>query len=259
MLRFLLIIALLAAATPWRAAANDSGLLIYTEQFPPYNFRQGDALVGINLELVKRACNDASLHCQFLMTHWNRAFREAQGEGNYGIVSISRHAAREPFFQWVGPLVKGESGLYRMAHRDDIVVSDDRPVTSYTVGIPRNDVYHRVLTNMGFEDEKTLLTFSSRQQAIRLFVMGKLDLMVGSNLTLPYQLAEQGTPLEVTQVERFASTYLQGNYLGLSHSVDGQWVEALQAAIDRLRARGEFERLQHKYLQNATRMPPPQQ
>jgi polar amino acid transport system substrate-binding protein len=52
-------------------------LTIYTEQFPPYNFKLDNKLVGINLELTKAACELAKIDCQFELYPWNRSMKLA--------------------------------------------------------------------------------------------------------------------------------------------------------------------------------------
>lgn len=44
-------------------SANSPSLQLYYEQFPPYNFKQDGAMLGINAEIVQVICMKAELQC----------------------------------------------------------------------------------------------------------------------------------------------------------------------------------------------------
>lgn len=226
-------------------------LTIYTEEFPPYNFTHQDKIVGINVEIVKRSCESAGISCQFQILPWNRALHLTQNNPLSGLISTSRTSKRESLFQWVGPLAYSNTFLYQLVERDDIKASSNKELLQYTVGIPRNDVYEKVLLNLGFENGVNLLEFSYKNEMIRLFAKQKLDLIIGSSLTLPYQMqkAELST-LAVKPVMELIHPDLQGNYLALNLKVPLPIKGLLQQAISDLKTSGEVDKVVKHYRDN---------
>lgn len=224
-------------------------LRLFTEEFPPYNFLEQESVVGINADLLSQACQLANISCTFELSHWNRAMNSARSKPNMGVFSASRTEKRENDFLWVGPIVFGNSCFYRLKSREDIAINDVSAITNYTVGIARNDVYEAVLLNMGFQKGKNYITYSSKHQDTRMFKEGKLDLLIGSSMTLASQLNNVGLkPEDVVPVSELNDDSLVGNYLALNKESDADVVIKLQSAIDALKANGELEKIITKYV-----------
>lgn len=85
--------------------AKTDSLTLYTEHFPPYNFKQNNDIVGINTELVQAMCLQAAIQCQFKLYPWLRAYENALRNRHSALFSTSRIPQREADFQWVGPLM----------------------------------------------------------------------------------------------------------------------------------------------------------
>jgi len=227
LLRFILLMGLCLSFITF--ASEKLSLTIYTEEFPPYNFTQQGVLVGINVEIVKQLCEGAGIACRFELLPWNRAFQQTNTHANSGLISTSRNQAREQLFHWVGPLASSVTYFYKLTSRDDITLGSTADAAQYTVGIQRNDIYQNLLKKHGFIEGKNLLLFSAKHQDMKLFFDGKLDLILGSELTLPYQVSKYGQHIkQVEAVLKFDLPELQGNYLALNRETSGEIVEKLQ-------------------------------
>jgi len=89
------------------ANANEFKLVIYTDHFSPYNFKNdNDQLVGINLDIVKDICTIIAITCEFKLLPWKRAYSLVQKDPHSGIVSIAKNTEREPLFNWIWPLAR---------------------------------------------------------------------------------------------------------------------------------------------------------
>lgn len=229
-------------------ASNASELTLLTENFPPYNFGSRDNVVGINAELLSRACYIAKVSCTFELLPWKRAFKIASTEQNRGVFSTARMPNREDGFIWVGPIVSSNGCFYRLKSRKDIVVTNAESLKNYTVGIARGDTYETVLKRMGFQEGENFLTFANKHDDSKMFRLGRMDLMIGSSLTLASQLHEAGLNIEdVVPVLAFEDATLGGNFLALNKESNVAVAESLQRALDLLKQNGEIETIVSRY------------
>jgi polar amino acid transport system substrate-binding protein len=232
---------ILWALNPHVSFANSTKLTIYTEHFPPYNFIQNTHLTGINITLVKLMCNYAEIDCEFELLPWNRAYQMTLTSADSGLVSTARNLERAPFFIWVGPLAYSKTYLYKLKSRTDIQANTMFEAARYSVSIQRNDVYADVLTKYGFNLKQNVWESSYKNQELELFFAGKIDLLIGSDITLPYQLKATGKSTDIMeQVVEVPTEKLQGNFLALNKHTQPQIVQALQKAYLQLLAENKI-------------------
>lgn len=226
---------------------------LYTEQFPPFNYIEDGTLKGINLEIIKSACKRANITCKLTSLPWNRAYNNALKLDNAGVLSTSRSEKREDNFLWVGPLVYGTTCFYKLASREDIQIENSQSIKHYTVGIPREDIYQKVLESLGLVQGENFITFAEKHEDTRMFSVGKLDLIIGSSLTLKSQLAHVGLTLnDVVPVLEFNDKTLKGNFLALNKNVDPKVVNALQKAMNQLNKDGITQQILDNYIDTST-------
>lgn len=230
------------------AESKQPSLKIYTEHFPPYNYLADGKVVGINVELVQYLCDKSDVSCQFELLPWTRAFKLAQKNANSGVISTSRNKAREHSFQWVGPLAFSKAFFYKLKARDDIQLTSMTQALNYTVGIQRSDIYEKMLLENGFTKGLNLLEVSSKHEDINLFFMGKLDLIIGSELTLPYQVKDAGySTSTVTEALELPLLKLEGNFLAINLQTSPELVKQLQQQLQLLKEQGGIQRFIDKY------------
>ncbi|MEW9797745.1 substrate-binding periplasmic protein [Alteromonas sp. CYL-A6] len=233
---------------PAKGRESLAELTLYTETFPPYSFLDTGVVRGINADIVTRACDMAGITCHMNLVPWNRGMSEALKSANVGLFSTSRIDEREAAFLWVGPLVSSYSCFYRLKDRDDIQVTDDITLKQYTIGIQRGDIYQNVLNNMGLTEGVHYLTYSQKHQDARMFSLRKLDLMIGSSITLASQLASVNLgPEDVVPVLAINHDMLRGNYLALNKLTSPQLANALQQAIRTMKEDGSVDALVAQY------------
>ncbi|WP_185969168.1 substrate-binding periplasmic protein [Aliiglaciecola sp. M165] len=232
------------------ATQSEERLTIYIEEFPPYNYTEGESKVGINTDIVRLICFASKIQCTFVSAPWNRAFQNTLNGVNTGLISTSRNDERENQFQWVGPLVFATTYLYKLSSRDDIHVSSLEEALKYSVGVPRNDIYEKVLIDKGFRKGHNLLGFSYKEDTDDVFFKGKLDLILASDITLPYQLHKSNHPSwSVEKVLQLPLPELKGNYLALNKNVDRSIVATLQSKLDELLTENRKQNIINKYIE----------
>jgi polar amino acid transport system substrate-binding protein len=249
---FLIAFYLISSSTSAEGTPTD--LTIFTEHFPPYNFEHDQKIIGINADIVKQLCMRSKINCHFEILPWTRAFENTLITPNSALVSTSRSKKREQMFKWVGKLVNSKTYFYRLRERTDINPDNLLEASNYTVGILRNDVYQSALTNNGFTEGKNLIEFSYKNDDVKLFMAGKIDMIIGSELTIPYQLEDSGYSADsVSLVLELPITILGGNYLALNKLVPDTLVNKLQQQLELMRANHEIDEIINTYRAHQTK------
>jgi polar amino acid transport system substrate-binding protein len=224
--------------------AKSTKLTIFTEHFPPYNFIQNIKITGINTTLVRLMCAHAEVDCVFELLPWNRAYKMTLTTPDSGLVSTARNAERAPLFKWIGPLAYSRTYLYKLKSRTDIKANTLFEAARYSVSIQRNDVYADVLAKYGFNLKKNVWESSYKNQELELFFAGKIDLLIGSDITLPYQLNATGKSTNILeQLSEVPIEDLQGNFLALNKQTQPKIVQALQKAYLQLLAENKIDQV----------------
>ena len=227
---------------------SSAELKIFTEEFPPYNYSDSGQPRGINVDIVTEICELAEVRCVFEILPWQRAYDSALQEKNSGVMSTSRNSSREKLFHWVGPLASSRTNFYRLKTRHDIKIRKQEDLLKYTIGIPRSDIYHTLLTDIGFQHGVNLMSFSHKHDDMNVFFTGKLDLIIGSELTLPYQLLAVGRQVsDVIPVFTLKHQELRGNYLALNLETEPAIKSRLEMAINTITNRNGFKRHIERY------------
>ena len=230
-------------------ATDDVDLNIYFESdYRPYTFLTGGKIDGINGILIKEACQRANLRCNFLPMPWNRAMASVLKDPKGGLLSAARTSARAPFFRWAGPMVSSTAYYFKLKERTDISIESQDDVLNYTIGVNRNDIYESVLLARGFVIGKNLLQTSSKDDSIRLFLLGRLDLMIGSAFTMQGALDKFGKSLDTVEaVVPLYTPEIKGNYLATNLQVSDSIINALNTAMLEYRQTAEFNALIQRF------------
>ena len=241
--------ALILILLPFHLYANEHALIVYTEEFPPYNFSVDNHVTGINIQLVKAACESAKIECVFPIYPWKRAMKMALAGPNTGLVSTARTPDREKLFQWVGPFMSGQNCIYKLAKRSDIQISNIKEASQYIMGASTDSAYKDILTTFGFEKGKNLKLYQGKYSKIRPFAAQRVDIIIGSATTIEIQL--QHAELELSDVVPVAiidGSLLRGNYLALHPAIDSLVVERLQASLEQQISSGAAKQIELEFI-----------
>lgn len=221
-------------------------LTLYTEHFPPYNFEENGAIRGINADILSQACIMAKIICDMQLYPWLRAMELAQKNPASGIFTISRTNSRIHLFQWVGPIASSKAYLYRLASRTEVSANTLEQAKQFSIAVAHGDVYEDFLLGQGFEYGKNLIEFRSKSEPIPLFLQGKVDLVIGSDIVIPSWLASHQLPAD-TAVPVIELTTSGNNFVALNHAVPAEVAQRLQQAIDELKQNGRYQQIVESY------------
>jgi polar amino acid transport system substrate-binding protein len=230
------------------AAENpDTGLVLLTENFPPYNmakngknFAQDENINGIAVDIVREMFKRAEVtYSLTLRFPWERIYKLALEKPGYGVFVMARLPDRENLFKWVGPI--GPDDWIMLAKADSkIGLESLEQARKYKIGAYKGDAIAETLAKQGL---KPIVVLRDQDNAKKL-VNGQIDLWATGDPAGRY-LARQDGVTGLKTVLRFNSAQL---YLALNKDVSDEIVARLQAALDQLRKEGVVDDIMAKYL-----------
>jgi polar amino acid transport system substrate-binding protein len=229
------------------AQIPDTGLVLLTENFPPYNmakngknFAQDENINGIAVDIVREMFKRAEItYSLTLRFPWERIYKLALEKPGYGVFVMARLPDRENLFKWVGPI--GPDDWIMLAKADSkISLESLEQARKYKIGAYKGDAIAETLAKQGL---KPIVVLRDQDNAKKL-VNGQIDLWATGDPAGRY-LARQDGVNGLKTVLRFNSAEL---YLALNKDVPDETVAKLQAALDQLRKEGVVDDIMAKYL-----------
>ena len=222
-------------------------LILLTHDFPPYNFRENNQYVGINTEIIVAALQAEKVDYRFQTLNWARAQRMVQSTPNTALLSAGRSKVREKLYAWVGPLVSSRSFLYGLTSRNDYKVTSVDDMLNYRISVTRKGVMVEPFLRLGLREPDHLMLVANASDTYRALFKGRADFIVGSELTVPYQLRSLGYgPRDLKPVFEIDS-YTVDNYLAVHKDLPPELIERLNRQIKALRDSGKTQLIINKY------------
>lgn len=168
------LIALAAAAVLTPAHAADINLT--TEEYKPFNYMEGDKIVGFGAEQVFEIMNRAGLTYEVEMAQWSRAIGLAEKEADYCVFTASHTEARDPLFVWVEPLNVDRTLLIKKAGSDINATTIDEAM-AYSVGTQSQDYTEALLKDKGFPK---IDAAKDMETTLKKLAAGRIDMVAVS-------------------------------------------------------------------------------
>ncbi|WP_115947409.1 substrate-binding periplasmic protein [Pseudomonas sp. GL-R-19] len=248
--RFLLVLAsasLLLINGAHAADRSDTGLVLLTENFPPYNmakngknFAQDENINGIATDIVREIFKRADItYSLTLRFPWERIYKLTLEKPGYGVFVMARLPDREKLFKWVGPI--GPDDWIMLAKADSkITLETLNDARKYKIGAYKGDAIAETLAKQGLNP---IVVLRDQDNAKKL-VNGQIDLWATGDPAGRYLARQEGVN-GLKTVLRFNSAEL---YLALNKNVPDETVAKLQAALDQMRKEGRVDEIMAQYL-----------
>ncbi|USD66933.1 transporter substrate-binding domain-containing protein [Vibrio sp. SCSIO 43136] len=172
------VIAFTIGALSFLSLPASANLQIFTEQFPPYNYREvNQPPEGIAVDLLLTAAENVGRDIKredILVRPWPRAYRAVRIEPNTILFSMGRTAKRENMFKWVGPI--GETRVVLLARKDSkISINSGEELKNYTIGVILDDVGEQLIIEEGANIAR-LERATTAVSLARMLDLGRIDL-----------------------------------------------------------------------------------
>lgn len=231
------------AALP--ALADD--LLLLTHDFPPYTYAENGKLTGINTDIVTNVLQAENVSFEIEVINWARAQIIVQNTPNTGLLAAGRSAVREDKYAWIGPLVSSTPHLFKLATRKDVVVKSLGDLSLYRIGLTRRGVMVHTFEQLGLKAPKNLVLVSNASDTYRALFQHRADLILGSDLTTPYNVRNMGYDLSAIEpVIKIAHENIR-NYLAVNKAYSPEIIARCNARISNMWESGEIDQIIDSY------------
>ncbi len=171
-------------------AEASSELRLMTEEYPPYNYTEGDQVAGLGAEQVFELMDRAGVSYKVEVTRWSRAIGSARRHPATCVFSTFRTPQREQDFVWIGPLSEDRS-LLISREQSGIKLEKLDDAKRYSIGTQTGEFTVGILESAGFGGIEQA---PSMAVALRKLLVGRNDLMAVPELYYK-RLLEQGVPV----------------------------------------------------------------
>lgn len=234
-LLLLVLFSALATAETWRVVGD--------EQFAPYSFvtMDDDTPRGVDVELVQAIMQAGAIDYQLRLYPWERVKRMLdRGEVEMAF-QFAGTPERKAQYELAGPIRTG-STVFMTSHKislKDWKTLDD--FTPFVIGQVRGYAYE---SNFDKAELRRDTSAQNPRQLVSMLLAGRIDIIVGDRTQLLYFIQEQRAhssvrllPTPLVEMPRYVA-FAKG---------DSQRARQFDAALDKVRASGELEKILRKW------------
>lgn len=237
----------LGMAAP-RLQAQDVRLRGFTENLAPLNYEDEATGTprGFSVELLQLMAVELSLPLDIQVQPWPRAVQAVGQTPNSLLFSLTRTPERESQFQWIGPISARRIMIYRLSQRSDIQLSSLQQLNGLKLGVVRDSATAKQLLAEGLRPEQALEWARDDASNLRKLLAGRMELLVMLDWAAAWHLRQLHLPyttLTPVMPHDISKTY----WYGLPPDTDPALLRRLQAALDKLKRDGRYERLRQQY------------
>ncbi|WP_415716820.1 substrate-binding periplasmic protein [Maridesulfovibrio sp.] len=241
-LKILIVFLLLYSAV----AVQAKELTILTDNWPPYNFKKDNRIVGISTELIEAALQKSKVKYKIKLYPFKRALITVKNTPNTMLFTVARIPQREEYFAWIGPIYPREVNLYRLKNRTDIKIESVADIRRYRTGVLSGGSVELFFIEHSFHAEDYSLVIKS-DQLLKMLFKKRVDLIPGDPNDLAYQMKELGYKYSEIEIAYPLST--EGAYYMVANKkTSHKLIKRIQECLDEIIETGSRDKIINKYL-----------
>jgi len=231
------------------ANSIDSDLKIFTETYPPYNFKKDGKVTGFSTEILEamfQQMHSAKTAKDIKLVPWARGYKVVAKKKNTMLYSTFRIPERENLFKWVGPIKRVSRDIISLKEKQvSIHTIDD--IKKYSLGGVLGWSAIDTLVAQGVE-KKSIQLFSGKYAAKKGFeklILNDLDLFIYNLDAIDYDpTLKKFASKEFKIVYRISAKDL---YFAFNKDTDPKIIQAYQNALDTIKKNGTYNKILKKY------------
>lgn len=235
--------------TPEIPSANSTINDIYfmTEQYPPFNYRDGGRLKGISIDIlnaVLKEMNATITSKNVRHLPWARAYKTVLQTPGTCLFVMTRTPDRERLFQWVGPIMPTTIAIVapKSSH---LVIRQPADLKKYTIAALPDDIGHSLLVKSGQPISK-LTTNPYAEGIIEMMLKNRVDAWAYEESVASFFIRKCGhDPHEFESVFVLTQADL---YFAFNIETPPHLIRAFQSAYDAIKANGKVDEIIHSYI-----------
>jgi ABC-type amino acid transport substrate-binding protein len=218
-------------------------LQVYTEEFPPYNFRGPDgAVTGSSTDVVREISNRLGQEATIGLSSWSDGYSRTLSTPDTALYSTARTVEREHLFSWVGPIGSFDYVFYARNGTALPAASLEAVKRAGTIAVVRDDARHQYLVSRNVTD---LALYPDDESCLRALMAGECDLWLGSSASVSRTIAAAGySPGDVVPVYVASSTEL---FIAFNNQTSPKVIAAWQDTLDAMKRDGTFDAILARY------------
>lgn len=217
--------------------AQSADIKLTTEDYAPFNYKDGDNIVGLGADQVFEIMKRAGISYEVEMGQWTRAIGLAERETNYCVFTTAHTDERNDKFQWVEPLTSSKTYLIKKVGSDVNPASLEEAKT-FSVGTQSGDYTESLLKNEGFSKIDTAKNYET---SIKKLLAGRVDLVPA---TEDYFQSLKADGVDVEQALVLSTLNFA---VACNKATDPELIKKMQTALDSMIADGTQEKILSKY------------
>ncbi|MFW5499153.1 MULTISPECIES: substrate-binding periplasmic protein [unclassified Maridesulfovibrio] len=240
--KILIIILLLGIA----GNAQAYELTIFADNWPPYNFKKNNKVVGISTELIEAALQKAEIKYKIVIRPFKRALITVQKNPNTMLYTVARVPQREDLYSWIGPLHPRKVYLFKLKNRTDIQIDNVEDIKKYYTGVLLGGSIEHFFVSHAFHN-KSYYSVSNSEQLLKILFKKRIDLIPGDPLDLAYQMNTLGYNYSELEIA-YLLTEEGGYYMVANKKAPANLLEKIQKSLEEVLATGLRDQIIKKYV-----------
>jgi polar amino acid transport system substrate-binding protein len=176
---------------------NSNVLKVGLDEFPPWNMTTGQAMSGINVEIIEMLAQNMGLALEFSICPWKRCLKLMSAGKIDLLPGVLKKGDREDYMHFIAPAYKTQSNKVFYTLSSTSAISDKPAVTinsfgdlySYSIGVVAGVKYFEAF-DKSYQLDKVEVT--GNKQLIAMLKRKRIDAFIGTESQIDYQLLKNG-------------------------------------------------------------------
>jgi polar amino acid transport system substrate-binding protein len=229
--------------------AAEEELLVVTEQFPPFNFLEGNTVKGLSTRIVRKLLERAHLNYKLELVPWKRAYNTTLNRPNTLIYTIAKTELRKDKFHWIGKISNRKVSLFRLRSRQDLArMTLEAAKENAKIASVQGDASTEKIIEIGFAVKNITMIrdLTTSNLSMKHVINGRSDYFPMNPYSLKYRIKAGDVP--DLFAEQFVIHNADGYYIAANIETDAEILEALRDSYKRLAQEGFINKVINEYL-----------
>jgi len=230
-------------SSPKLSSNSAPSLSLYCEDDKPLQFfDEHKKLTGLTVEVVQEIQRRIGNKDKIQVVPWSRGMDKLNKEPNTFLFTMARTPEREHLYQWIGPILFIEYGLYVKADSTIKIHSLAEAKTIGLIGVYRNDIRDQTLSRLGFTN---LDRASSAASNFKKLMIGRIAAYADAKKGVSVTADTAG--YHVNDVKLAYDLFKSPLYIAVSKDTDSAIVSLWNSRLEDMKKDKSFLNLLKKY------------
>lgn len=211
----LLLTAILFTSTLITVYANDKTYIADFEAWAPFRIVDSSTpsgFKGLDIEILNELSDKLKIRIQVRRSPWARSLENIKTGESDIITGVAHTDERAEFIHYIEPSYYYVTPVFYVQKGKGNLIKNYNDLYSYSIGYSIKSAYFEPFNS---DTKLNKVEISTEAQLIRMLVLGRVDVIIGTNPNLAYDLLQTGVSASVEPV-LYTPPKVTKLYLGLS-------------------------------------------